>query len=128
MKRGKKICETLKGIRRDIASANEIDYQPTECTHEGDCAGSCPACESETRWLERQLCARHALGKLVTIAGLSVALGALASCGSCKPSDVRGKVPAIDSGYNAPIVNDDIPTIAQDSINGPSIPPKDIVN
>ena len=80
MKLGKRICETLKGIRRDIAVANEIDYQPTECTHEGDCAGTCPKCESETRWLERQLRTRQALGKAVTIAGLSVALGAMSSC------------------------------------------------
>ena len=68
MKLGKRICETLKGIRRDIAVANEIDYQPTECKHEGDCAGTCPKCESETRWLEKQLRARQALGKAVTIA------------------------------------------------------------
>ena len=74
MKLGKRICETLKGIRRDIAVANEIDYSPTQCTHEGDCAGTCPKCESETRWLEKQLRARQALGKAVTIAGLSVAL------------------------------------------------------
>ena len=80
MRQGKEICETLKDIRRDIAEANEIDYQPTECTHEGDCAGTCPKCESETRWLEKQLRARQALGKAVTIAGLSVALGAMSSC------------------------------------------------
>ena len=80
MKRGKHICETLKAIRREIASANEIDYTPTECHHEGDCAGTCPKCEQETRWLERQLRNRQALGKAVTIAGLSLALGALASC------------------------------------------------
>ena len=66
MKLGKRICETLKGIRRDIAVANEIDYSPTQCTHEGDCAGTCPKCESETRWLEKQLRARQALGKAVT--------------------------------------------------------------
>ena len=80
MRAGKKICETLKAIRSEIASANEIDYHPAECTHEGDCAGTCPKCESETRWLERQLRARQALGKAVTIAGLSVALGAMSSC------------------------------------------------
>ena len=80
MKQGKQICETLKGIRREIAEANEIDYTPTECTHEGDCAGTCPACESETQWLEKQLRVRQALGKAVTIAGLSVALGAMSSC------------------------------------------------
>ncbi len=80
MKKGKKICETLKAIRRDIAVANEIDYMPTECTHEGDCAGTCPKCESETRWLERQLRNRQALGKAVVVAGLSLALGGMTSC------------------------------------------------
>ncbi len=80
MKQGKNICETLKGIRREIAQANDIDYNPAECHHEGDCAGTCPKCESETRWLERQLRNRQALGKAVTIAGLSVALGAISSC------------------------------------------------
>ena len=80
MRQGKKICETLKGIRREIAQANEIDYNPTECTHEGDCAGTCPKCESEMRWLEKQLRSRQALGKAITIAGLSVALGAISSC------------------------------------------------
>ncbi|MBO4722970.1 MAG: hypothetical protein J5629_08590 [Muribaculaceae bacterium] len=80
MKRGKKICETLKAIRSEIASANEIDYTPAECHHEGDCAGTCPKCESETRWLERQLRSRQALGKAVAIAGLSLALGSMTSC------------------------------------------------
>ena len=80
MRQGKHICETLKAIRRDIAAANEIDYNPTDCTHEGDCAGTCPKCEQETRWLEKQLRNRQALGKAVTIAGLSVALGAMSSC------------------------------------------------
>ena len=70
----------MKAIRSEIASANEIDYQPTECTHEGECAGTCPKCESEMRWLERQLRNRQALGKAVTIAGLGVALGAMSSC------------------------------------------------
>ncbi len=76
MRRGKHICETLKGLRCEIAKANGIDYHPTECNHEGDCKGTCPKCESETRWLERQLRLRQKLGKAVTIAGLSVALGA----------------------------------------------------
>ena len=81
MEYGKRVCETLKGVRRDIARANEIDYEPIECNHEGDCAGTCPACESEVRWLESQLQLRRRLGKAVTIAGLSLSVGALASCG-----------------------------------------------
>ena len=109
MKRGKRICETLKGIRRDIAVANEIDYSPTECTHEGDCAGTCPKCESETRWLERQLRARQALGKAVTIAGLSVALGAMSSCNffeQYKHNRTLGDVSDTDTTYCSPIDTD----------------------
>lgn len=80
MKRGKEVCKTLKAIRSEIAAANEIDYKPIECHHEGDCAGTCPACESEVRWLESMLRRRQALGKAVTLAGLTVAMGALSSC------------------------------------------------
>lgn len=90
MRQGKKICETLKAIRSEIASANEIDYTPIKCDHKGDCAGTCPACESETRWLERQLRLRHALGKAVTIAGVSVALTVAASAATPSSLD-QGK-------------------------------------
>ncbi len=36
MKRGKKICQTLKDIRLQVARANDIPYEPTECKHKGD--------------------------------------------------------------------------------------------
>ncbi len=91
MKPGKKICETLKAIRSDIARANDIDYTPTPCDHQGDCAGTCPACESEMRWIERQLRVRHALGKAVTIAGVSMALSLGASAATPAPSGVDQK-------------------------------------
>jgi hypothetical protein len=92
MKRGKHICETLKGIRREIAEANEIDYSPTPCNHEGDCAGTCPACEREMRWLESQLRLRQSLGKAVTIAGLSLGAASLVSCNSCSMFQTSGKI------------------------------------
>lgn len=76
MEYGKHICKTLKAIRSKIASANEIEYTPIECNHKGDCEGTCPACESETRWLEKQLRIRRALGKAVIVAGLTFALSA----------------------------------------------------
>lgn len=79
MKKGKHICETLKAIRCGIAQANDIDYNPTPCHHEGDCAGTCPKCESEVRWLERQLHIRQSLGKAITIAGLTIASGTFAT-------------------------------------------------
>lgn len=124
MRRGKKICETLKAIRHDIAVANDIDYTPTECKHEGDCAGTCPKCESETRWLERQLRARQALGKAVTIAGLSVALTAMSSCDlissykKYKDDHTMGEVPMIDSSY---CTNPDSTTILSNSNDSASL-------
>ena len=99
MKPGKRICETLKGIRADIARANDIDYQPTECHHKGDCAGTCPACDSEVRWLERQLRLRQQLGKAVTIAGLSIGAAALAS--SCQ---VAGHMPMHHEGDSSEVM------------------------
>ena len=54
MVKGKSTCKLLKDIRQQIADANGISYQPKECHHEGDCAGTCPACEEEIRYLERE--------------------------------------------------------------------------
>ena len=81
---GKQTCKTLKGIRKKIADANEIIYEPKECTHKGDCAGTCPACEAEVKYLERQLSLRRMAGKAVVIVGLSFGLSALSGCGTTK--------------------------------------------
>lgn len=74
MKRGRIICDTLKQIRLDIARANGIKYVPRQCHHEGECAGTCPACESEMRYLEREVARRHSHGKAALIAGVSLGL------------------------------------------------------
>ena len=80
MKRGKKICKTLKEIRLQVARANDIPYEPTECKHKGDCLGTCPKCEEEVRYIEQQLDVRRMLGKAVKVAGVSVGIAALAAC------------------------------------------------
>ena len=80
MKRGKKICKTLKEIRLQVARANDIPYEPTECKHKGDCLGTCPKCEEEVRYIEQQLDMRRMLGKAVKVAGVSVGIAALAAC------------------------------------------------
>jgi TonB family protein len=80
MKRGKKICKTLKEIRLQVARANDIPYEPTECKHKGDCLGTCPKCEQEVRYIEQQLDMRRMLGKAVKVAGVSVGIAALAAC------------------------------------------------
>ena len=85
MYRGKYICKTLKEVRRKIAKANDIVYEPTECRHEGDCLGTCPKCEAEVRYLEQQLDLRRSLGKAVSLVGISVGITAVSSCSLVRP-------------------------------------------
>ena len=106
MRQGKRICETLKAIRRDIASANEIDYQPTPCNHNGDCAGTCPVCEDEMRWLERQLRTRQTLGKAVTIAGLSMALSGFAGTANASSLGVEQQKAQNQQRFNNEVQTD----------------------
>lgn len=72
--KGKKRCKILKEIRRQIAVNNDIEFVTSECKHQGDCLGTCPKCEAEVRYLERELEKRMKLGKAVAVAGLAVAL------------------------------------------------------
>ncbi len=72
MKHGKSVCNTLKQIRLDVARANGIDYVPAPCNHKGDCAGTCPACEREVEYLEKEIARRHSLGKAVLIVGIGL--------------------------------------------------------
>lgn len=55
MNQGKQKCEILRRIRMDIAERYGLRYNPTECTHEGDCSGTCPKCDAELKDLQRQL-------------------------------------------------------------------------
>ena len=80
MTRGKSICSVLKTIRKQVADANEIKYEPRECHYEGECRGTCPACEAEVRYLEQQLDIRRQLGKAVAVVGISAGLSALTGC------------------------------------------------
>ena len=60
---GKKKCRILKEIRQKIADENDIPYVTHECRFRGECQGTCPKCESELRYLEKQLAARAAAGR-----------------------------------------------------------------
>jgi TonB family protein len=97
MKRGKRTCEILKDVRRKVAQENGIPLVERECTHEGDCRGTCPYCESEVRYLERELSKRRALGKAVAVAGIAVSSMMMGACHSPKtpaPADSNESVPA----------------------------------
>lgn len=86
MKTGKKICESLKQIRLDIAHENGIQYTPNECHHDGDCAGTCPACDAELRYLEQEINRKRSLGKAAVV-GISMGVAAisLTSCMGMMP-------------------------------------------
>ena len=83
MTKGKSICNVLKTIRKQVADANEIKYEPRECHHEGECRGTCPACEAEVRYIEQQLNIRRQLGKAVVVMGISAGLAGVTSCTNC---------------------------------------------
>lgn len=75
---GREKCKILKEIRRRIAEVNGIEYVTSECRYKGDCAGTCPKCEGEVRYLEDELRARRLLGKAVMLAGVSAGVVGLA--------------------------------------------------
>ncbi len=99
MEKGKDVCKELKAIRQQIADANGIKYSPKECTHKGDCAGTCPACEAEVKYLEKELNLRSMLGKAAVVAGLSIVVS---SCTGCDENVYRleGDVPYVDTIEN----------------------------
>lgn len=89
MVKGKSTCKTLKAIRRQIAEANDIVYEPHECHYDGPCLGTCPACEAEVRYLEMQLGLRRQLGWAVSLIGVSA--GLLSACTSTGTKAVAEK-------------------------------------
>lgn len=89
MKKGKRTCEFLKEVRQRVARENGIPLDTSECTHEGDCQGTCPYCEAEVRYIEQELSKRQSLGKAVTIAGIAVSTMMM---GSCNLPQTRGEM------------------------------------
>ena len=96
MSRGKRICAELKQIRRTIAEENGIPLEIPECTYQGECRGTCPRCESEVRYLERELMQRIKMGRVATVAGVAVSLASLTACGGGEipPYVLPGEMPA----------------------------------
>ena len=98
MSKGKSTCKLLKDIRQQIADANGISYQPKECQHKGDCAGTCPACEEEIRYLERELKARKGNGFGMKVAGIAAGI-----CATVMPMTVAAQAVKSDSTANRPV-------------------------
>ena len=98
MTKGKSTCKLLKDIRQQIADANGISYQPKECHYEGDCAGTCPACEEEIRYLERELKARKGNGFGMKVAGIAAGI-----CATVMPMTAAAQAVTPDSTANRPV-------------------------
>ena len=98
MTKGRSTCKLLKSIRQQIADANGISYRPKECHHKGDCAGTCPACEEEIRYLERELKARKGNGFGMKVAGIAAGI-----CATVMPMTAAAQAVKPDSTANPPV-------------------------
>ena len=98
MTKGKSTCKLLKDIRQQIADANGISYQPKECHHKGDCAGTCPTCEEEIRYLEHELKARKGNGFGMKVAGIAAGI-----CATVMPITAAAQGVKPDSTANRPV-------------------------
>ena len=98
MTKGRSTCKLLKDIRQQIADANGISYQPKECHYKGDCTGTCPACEEEIRYLERELKARKGNGFGMKVAGIAAGI-----CATVMPMTAAAQAVKSDSTANPPV-------------------------
>lgn len=112
MNNGKKVCERLKAVRKEIADANDIPYEITECHHKGDCSGTCPKCEQEVRYIESELSKRSKMGKAASIIGIATTVLGTISLAGCNtiggdPIPPTQGDPVVEN--DSTIVNDTIP-------------------
>ena len=111
---GKKKCRILKEIRQRIADENDIPFVTHECRYQGKCSGTCPRCESELAYLEKQLAARAAAGKKIAVAALCAGMTfSMAGCSNLIPekepeevTDLSGMIAEPEPDNGDPDQND----------------------
>lgn len=114
MNPGKNKCAYLKEIRKRIATENGIPLEQRECTFKGECSGTCPFCEAEMRYIEKELHKRRTLGKAVTVAG--IALSSVMLFPACGPKNALQGEPELPSEPDTTLtVTDTVPadTVAE---------------
>lgn len=108
--KGKEKCKILKELRAQIAAANDIEWTTENCTHKGECRGTCPKCEAEVVMLERAIERRKALGKTVALTGLAVGMIATSTACSAEQWQIWGGetdgVPLPDQTYTSQATSD----------------------
>ena len=67
-------------------------------TTRGDCAGTCPACEEEIRYLEHELKARKGNGFSMKVAGIAAGI-----CATVMPMTAAAQAVKSDSTANRPV-------------------------
>ena len=77
----KEKCRELKRIRGRIAEDLGIELRQRECTYEGYCSGTCPACRKEEIQLNAALLKRQLQG--VNLKGRAAATGLAAAAALC---------------------------------------------
>ena len=101
----------MRQIRAEIAKENDIAWVVEECTHKGDCKGTCPKCEAEVRQLERELEKRASMGKKVAVLGVAAGLSlSITGCAAPFASTTDGVDPdpqqaqtrAVEDGQELP--------------------------
>ena len=108
MERGKQVCKILKDIRKQIAEENDIEFITSECKHQGDCAGTCPKCEAELKYLESQLARRSASGLPARLAGIAIGFAAVAPAFTSCDWMTKGDMvpPQVDGEMELPLGGD----------------------
>ncbi|MEE0996762.1 MAG: OmpA family protein [Paludibacteraceae bacterium] len=99
MNRGKKTCEVLKSVRKQIAEANGIPYTPAECSFEGECAGTCPNCERERQYIEAQLSKKQKAGNALKIIGVAAGATAMVACQEAKAQENVEDITAVQQKF-----------------------------
>lgn len=69
---GRDKCDILRKMRKMIADANGIGFEPAVCHHEGPCIGTCPTCDNEIKYLDGVLQKMKERGEKITLYNLGL--------------------------------------------------------
>lgn len=122
---GKLKCEYFKTIRRELAQKNGIDLPERECSHVGDCPGTCPLCDFEIKELSQEL-ENRGVSDIQVSPELIDALSLVEQANNSDVDDVEGNMIVAPEGCQIldgdAMPPDDLP------LQGiPAMPPDDIL-
>lgn len=119
--KGKERCRILKEIRQKIADENGIEYITSECQHKGDCRGTCPKCEAEVRYLERELDRKYRLGKRIAIIGVAAGIALTGVSCADEPEELEGDIPYVEN-VDGLLPEPDEPLMGEPEAEAPDVP------